>query len=99
MAGMRSVGIKRLKDKLSDDVRIAASGETVLITDRDRVVAELVPPRCTRADELPAALLADLVREGVLSPAVSPRGPLPEVEGRVPLEDVIDLLSEVRSDR
>ena len=42
---MRSVGIKVLKNKLSEYVRLAASGETVLVTDRDRVVAELVPPR------------------------------------------------------
>ena len=42
---MRSVGVKVLKNKLSEYIRLAASGETVLVTDRDRVVAELVPPR------------------------------------------------------
>jgi prevent-host-death family protein len=45
---MRSVGINILKNKLSEYVRLAASGETVLVTDRDRVVAELVP-RCSLA--------------------------------------------------
>ena len=40
---MRAVGLKILKNKLSEYVRLAAGGETVLITDRDRVVAELVP--------------------------------------------------------
>jgi antitoxin (DNA-binding transcriptional repressor) of toxin-antitoxin stability system len=40
---MRSVGIKRLKSKLSEYIRLAAAGETVLIADRDRVVAELGP--------------------------------------------------------
>ena len=40
---MRSVGLKVLKNKLSEYVRLAASGETVLVTDRDRVVAELGP--------------------------------------------------------
>ena len=38
---MRAVGVKVLKNKLSEYVRLAASGETVLVTDRDRVVAEL----------------------------------------------------------
>ena len=38
---MRAVGLKVLKNKLSEYVRMAANGETVLITDRDRVVAEL----------------------------------------------------------
>ena len=42
---MRSVGLKVLKNKLSEYVRLAAGGETVLVTDRDRVVAEIVPPR------------------------------------------------------
>ena len=32
---MRSVGLKVLRNKLSEYVRIAASGETVLVTDRD----------------------------------------------------------------
>jgi antitoxin (DNA-binding transcriptional repressor) of toxin-antitoxin stability system len=32
---MLSVGLKLLKNKLSEYVRIAASGETVLVTDRD----------------------------------------------------------------
>lgn len=40
---MRAVGLKTLKNKLSEYVRLAASGETVLVTYRDRVVAELPP--------------------------------------------------------
>jgi len=35
---MRSVGIKLLKNKLREYFRLAAGGETVLVTDRDRVV-------------------------------------------------------------
>ena len=38
-ASMRWVGLKILKNKLSEYVRLAAGGETVLITDCDRVVA------------------------------------------------------------
>jgi prevent-host-death family protein len=34
---MRTVGIKVLKNKLSEYVRAAEAGETVLVTDRDRV--------------------------------------------------------------
>jgi antitoxin (DNA-binding transcriptional repressor) of toxin-antitoxin stability system len=41
---MRSVGIKHLKNKLGEYIRLAAEGETVLVTDRDRLVAELGPP-------------------------------------------------------
>ena len=49
LGGMRAVGLKTLKNKLSEYVRLAAGGETVLVTDRDRVVAEIVPPRPGRS--------------------------------------------------
>jgi len=42
---MHTVGLKTLKNKLSEYVRLAASGETVVITDRNRIVAKIVPPR------------------------------------------------------
>ena len=40
---MKTVGIKQLKARLSEYLRIVRSGETVLVTDRDEVVAELRP--------------------------------------------------------
>ena len=40
---MRTVGLKVLKNKLSEYVRLAAAGETVVIIDRGRAVAEIVP--------------------------------------------------------
>jgi prevent-host-death family protein len=48
-----SVGITALKNKLGKYVRLAARGETVLITNRGRVVAQFVPPRqpAARRDE------------------------------------------------
>ena len=49
MAAMHNVGIKALKNQLSEYVRAAAAGQTVLVTERGVVVAELVPPR-VRAD-------------------------------------------------
>jgi antitoxin (DNA-binding transcriptional repressor) of toxin-antitoxin stability system len=57
---MRAVGIKVLKNKLSEYVRLAERGETVLVTDRDRVVAEIVPPDKSRSPLLADALLADV---------------------------------------
>ena len=35
---MRTVGLKILNSKLSEYIRLAASGETVLVTDRHRAV-------------------------------------------------------------
>ena len=63
---MRSVGIKVLKNKLSEYIRLAAGGETVLVTDRDRVVAEIGPPGPARSPMLSDALLMDAVRRGGL---------------------------------
>jgi len=40
---VRAVGIKVLKAKLSEYVRLAKAGETILVTERDTVVAELRP--------------------------------------------------------
>jgi antitoxin (DNA-binding transcriptional repressor) of toxin-antitoxin stability system len=42
---MKSVGIKQLKARLSEYVRLARDGEIVLVSDRDEVVAEMGPPR------------------------------------------------------
>ena len=69
---MRTVGLKVLKNKLAEYVRIAAAGERVLISDRDRVVAELVPPEPGRAENVGDAVLAGLVREGVMTPPLTP---------------------------
>jgi antitoxin (DNA-binding transcriptional repressor) of toxin-antitoxin stability system len=93
---VRSVGLKVLKNKLAEYVRLAASGETVLVTDRDRVVAELSPPRVGRADNLMDAYLAELVRGGLISPPTRPRGAPP---GRRPVAPTEELLAELRADR
>ena len=45
---MRSIGIKALNSRLSEYVRLAAGGETVLVTDRGRGVAEIGPPQEAR---------------------------------------------------
>jgi len=42
---MKAVGIRQLKARLSEYVRLVKAGETILVTDRDEVVAELRPAR------------------------------------------------------
>ena len=75
---MRAVGLKVLKNKLSEYVRLVASGESVLITDRDRVVAELVPPAEGRSHTVDDVALAELVRQGWLTPPlIGPYGVVP----------------------
>jgi len=96
---MRAVGLKILKNRLSEYVRMAASGETVLVTDRDRVVAELVPPREGRAGRVDDALLADAVRRGWLTPPVGAASrPVPR-HAVAPLDVLLVELEQDRADR
>lgn len=96
---MRAVGIKTLKNKLSEYVRAAAEGETVLVTDRDRIVAELGPPQGGRAPDVSDALLADVVRRGWLRPPLTPSETLPARNPVAPLADLLRELDEDRGDR
>ena len=96
---MRSVGLKTLKNKLSEYVRLAARGETVLVTDRDRVVAEIVPPRADRATLLADAQLAAAVRRGWLRPPLLPPGAAPPRHAVAKLADLLAELARDRGDR
>ena len=93
---MRIVGLKILKNKLSEYVRRAAAGETIVITDRNRVVAEIVPPR-----REPEPVLERGVREGWIRPAKRdanwppPRKPIPGLT----LEQLMAELDRDREDR
>jgi antitoxin (DNA-binding transcriptional repressor) of toxin-antitoxin stability system len=64
---MKAVGIRELKNKLSHYVRLVEAGESVLVTDRGTVVAELRPPgtegRPTVVDPVEAEL-TELARRG-----------------------------------
>lgn len=93
---MRAVGLKILKNKLSEYVRLAADGEIVLVTDRGKVVAELVPPSSGRASPANDALLAEAVREGWLTPPVLPQTGAPP---RAPVAPWGELLEELTTDR
>jgi len=93
---MRSVGLKLLKNKLSEYVRLAAGGETVLVTDRDRVVAEIVPPRLGRSPLLVDALLAEAVREGWLAPPTLAGSDPPP---RKPVMTLRQLMQDLQQDR
>ena len=93
---MRTVGLKTLKNKLSEYVRAAAAGETVVITDRGRPVAEINPPSRPKKE----SVIERGIREGWITPAV--RGPDWPPEGKpVPgltLEDILADLDEARKD-
>lgn len=65
---MRAIGIRELKNRLSHYVRLVQTGESVLVTDRGSVVAELRPAGPTTQAAAPSDGLAELTRRGVASP-------------------------------
>lgn len=92
----KTVGLKTLKDKLSEYVRAAASGETIVITDRGRPIAEIGPPAPKNESVLERG-----IREGWITPAVRgpnwPPKPTP-IEGYT-LEQLLADLAEDRKDQ
>ena len=102
MEPMKSVGVKELKARLSEYLRLVRAGETVLVTDRDEVVAELRPARRQRrGGESLEEILQVLADAGEITRPSLPKGSwtwktrglgLPEGTAR-------SLLDEVRDER
>lgn len=92
---MKIVGLKVLKNELSEYVRLAAAGETVVITDRGRPIAKIVPNK-------PETGLTPFqekgLREGWLTPAKRPFAPLPPRKP-IPGYTLEQLLADLDRDR
>lgn len=98
---MRAAGVRELRNKFSEYLRVVAEGETVLVTDRGRVVAQLAPPPVVGAptvseDEALARLAiagkVRLPRRKVPSPGAGPVAGVPQAI------DLAGILEDVRSD-
>jgi prevent-host-death family protein len=75
MSAMKVVGIRQLKARLSEYVRLAKAGETVLVTERGKVVAELRPSRRqTSAADRVEEELEDLAAAGEITRAAVVKG-------------------------
>ncbi len=64
---MKTVGLRELKNRLSRYVRQVRAGQTVVVTDRGQVVAELRPPGQGLSGTKIDAALARLVNSGLLT--------------------------------
>ena len=97
---MRSVDLKDLKNKLHDYIRFASAGEIVLVTDDNRVIAEIVPPQPGRQlDTTKEDVISRGIREGWITPAKIPStGPLPR-KPVMTFEELMKDFDESRADR
>ena len=93
------VGLRELKNRLSEYVRQVKAGESILVTDRGTVVAELRPPGRTSGLDVSTGL-RDLAEKGLITigapnhPDAYPR--LPPLLSR---DRVKELLDEERGER
>ena len=97
MAGMRAVALKNLQDKLSEYVHLAQEGETVLVTERDRVIARLVPPLEERRAETGQIGLAEAIQKGWIT--LPTRREHPGPPPRIPTLRWNELSRELDEDR
>jgi antitoxin (DNA-binding transcriptional repressor) of toxin-antitoxin stability system len=91
---MRAVALKELEERVGEYVHLAEGGETVLVTDRDRVLAELVPPRRSVVPSASQSPLSDAVQRGWIQPASAVGTP-----PRAPVTSLSDLLRDLQRDR
>ncbi len=94
------VGIRELKNHLSQYVRQVEAGDVVVVTDRGRTVAELRPPFQRHPDIHPGLL--EMERKGLVRLATRPNDP--SLYRRMPYVDlggetIQDLMDEIRGDR
>jgi antitoxin (DNA-binding transcriptional repressor) of toxin-antitoxin stability system len=96
---VKAVGIRELKNRLSEYLRLVRSGEDILVTDRGQVVAELRPPGQSPVTcKYPG--LSELVRQGRArlgapnDPTLYP--PLKKLLGQA---EIAQLLDEERGQR
>jgi prevent-host-death family protein len=88
----KTVGVRELRQNLSSYLRRVESGERLLVTDRNRPVAELGPPSSSGAD------LDRLIAEGRVSLPIRRGFPLPlRLEGDT--RALSRALDEIRGER
>lgn len=96
---MQAVGIKQLKARFSEYVRRARQGETILILDREKVVAELIPAGGQRAENVGDAMIAQGIREGWVRPPLRPMRTPPRQFALRSQAEILTILDTAREDR
>jgi antitoxin (DNA-binding transcriptional repressor) of toxin-antitoxin stability system len=100
---MKAVGVKQLKARSRNICVTVRAGETILITDREEVVAELRPSarRAPLPNHTIEELLDSLAERGDVTRAGLPKGTWTRKVAGMGLapRTAADLLNQIRSDR
>ena len=68
---MITVGIRNLKNSLSQYLKLVKGGERIIITDHNRIVAEIIPAaKAEEANKLMEEYLDDQIETGKITPAL-----------------------------
>jgi prevent-host-death family protein len=96
---LRTATISKLKATLSEHIAYVKRGEEVVVTERGKPVARIVPIEGEMSDD---ARRMDLIKRGIIRPGrgrISPEllARFPIVE--IPLEEIERIIAEEREDR
>ena len=89
--GERRIGIRELKSKLSECVREVKAGGTIVVTERGRAVARIIPDTTPDTESL-RERLAVLVRTGAIlwsGRPLPPAKPVARLRGKRSLSDLV----------
>lgn len=96
---MKVVGVRELKDHLSEYVRLVRAGEALLLTDRGEVIAEIRrADQSIVASEVDPGLAALTGRNGVLIGAANEPGLYPRLKRLMTAPSSLELLAAERGE-
>ena len=99
MSDLKTVGIKELKNQLSAYLREVRRGVRVLVSDRNRIVAELHEPRATYHVADPVdPVLAAWIDDGTVTPPSREKSELPPSPVRAPDGTALSLIAQDRGE-
>ena len=98
---MITVGIRNLKDSLSKYLKMVRGGERIVITDHNRIIAEIIP--ATASSETDSRLL-NYVKEKIESGAITAARTrtvlsLERTENRIEQKKIDRIYEETRNER
>lgn len=99
MGPVKTVGVKELKNRLSEYLRDVRHGTRVLVTDRSEVVAEVRQPGSDPLADGRHPRAAEWIDSGALTPPSRAKVPLPKSPVSMPAGTSRAILEALRDER